>query len=129
IPNDRARMQPHRKLLRAHSVRLFPQLADDPNIDGGLCPLFEDPDHRLIADLRIVDQQLLLRAIQKRGKLLPRIHRTDDELVARWLGRMAFHVGFEEPGGLPYHLAASRHKSETARPLEILTSEVKREQK
>ena len=72
------------------------EAADHLDIHAGLRSRVQQSQHRGIADLRVVDQQFLLRALEKRRELLARIQGTHDKGRQAGHVRLALGVGFEE---------------------------------
>ena len=83
VADDRADVEPpSRKLLALH-VPLGLDPAEDPHVDAGLDALRDQPQHRIVAHLRVVDQELLARAADEAAEALARVLRADDETFVR----------------------------------------------
>ena len=99
VADDRADVQPPARVTLvldvAAPLRFEP--ADDPHVDAGLHPLRQQPQHRIVGRLRVVDQQLLARALDEPGEPLARVVRADDEALVAGLVRQAVEVGGEQP--------------------------------
>src|SRR5689334_20010025 len=91
-------------------------------------PVAQEMDHRSVADLRIINQQLFLRAFNEMRKLLSRVNRTDHEALQSWLVRLASNIGVEQSRGFLQNLGIVDDKSETAAVLDIEVCVIERQQ-
>ena len=87
-----------RQPLGTQVATAFADLADDADVDAGLCALMNQPDHLRVGELRVVDRQRFLCALDERGQLLAGIFGADDEaLVERGLELLPADIGLEQP--------------------------------
>ncbi len=84
VADDHPRVQAQG--LHAVGLELLRALADGaehPDVHAFLHALLEDPHHGAVVDLRVVNPQRLLRALQELGQPLARVVRADDQHLRR----------------------------------------------
>ena len=101
--------------------------SENPDLDTCVGALFEDADHLRIAHFRIVNKQLLLRALQESGELFARIHGTDDKIRLPSRVGLTHGVGLEQLDSLRHQFFVSGNKAEASAVFEIQRRKIKRE--
>src|SRR3954462_10366470 len=82
-----------RQLPGLDAGRPLSELSEHANLDPGLGAFGKKTQHQPVADLRVIDQQLLLRLLDERCQQLARAFRTDDQLLVAGRIRLARAVG------------------------------------
>ncbi len=82
VANDGADVQPQaQQLPRLDAGDRLLELAEDPDLDAAARAILQHALDQVVADLRVVDEQLLLGAADERGQQLARRFRADDQTI------------------------------------------------
>ena len=120
ITHHRPHVQPQiGKLARLHAGQRLLDLADYAYLDSGANAVLENPLQKIVADLLVVDQQLLLRAADERRQQLARGLGADDQAVVDRRIRLAGAVGLEQRARLSDQFPVARHDAEAAALLDV----------
>src|SRR5262249_49669933 len=124
VADDRADVEALARVLLARDVPLRLDLADHAHVDAFAPLLHQNLQHRIVAHLGIVDEQLPARAAEKPRELVARVFRADDEPVVPGRVRQAVEVGREELLRLRHELSILRHDAEAPALLHVEAGEV-----
>src|SRR6185369_5559609 len=86
--------------------------ADDLHLHASLDAFADDPKHRIVTDLRVVDEELLSCALDESGQALPRVFGADDEARVRRRVGLPLEVCFEQLHRFVDELVILRHDAE-----------------
>src|SRR5215469_4834956 len=109
IADDRACVKTHpHVLMGGHRSRRFTDPPYDANLGPSANPFSQKSNHPRVADFGIVNQQLLLRSLDKTRQQLARIYRAYDEITEFRTVGLPFDIGFEQLRRLPYEIRVIR---------------------
>src|SRR5207249_7511367 len=124
VADDRADVKALARIFLALDGPLRLDLADHAHVDAFLLLLGQNLQHRVVAHLRIVDEQLPAGAAQKAREPLACVFRAHDEpLVPRYV-RLAVEIGGEQLLRFGHELLVLRHDAEAAALLDVEAGEV-----
>src|SRR5215469_6179750 len=86
-------------LMCRHCCPRFDDSSYDANFDSGANTFSQQSDHLKIADLGIVDQQLLLRSFNETRQQLARIHRAHNQIIELWAVGLPLDIRLEQLRG------------------------------
>src|SRR5690349_169761 len=95
------------------------QPADDLDLYSRSGPFLQDSNHPRIADLRVPDENLLLRALQKGRKLFARVYGADYKVRVAGRVRLALDICIEQLYSLRNQLLVSGDKAKTATVIDV----------
>jgi hypothetical protein len=108
-----------RILLRLQPGASLGELAENTDVDSGLRALLQQRDDRAVADLRVVDQEVLARLFDEGRQSLARVHGAHHEGVESRNVRLARRVRLEELQGFRDQLAVLGDDPEAAAAVDV----------
>src|SRR5579863_2152394 len=125
VADHGARMEPQPRKLRhlelfawaSHSAHHF-------NFGAGSCPILQEEQHCRIADLGVVNQQLLAGATNKGGELPAGVDRTDHKVTPSGIVRPARRIRLEQLDRFLHEPAVSSDDPEAAATFDVLIGKV-----
>ena len=117
-------MQPLSRVPFALHVPFPLDLAHDPDVDAGLDALRNQPQHRVVAHPRVVNQELFARAADEPPETLARVLGADHETRVTWDIRPAVEVSHEQLGGFVHELLIPADDAEAAARRDVEAGEI-----
>src|SRR5439155_1694119 len=124
VTDDCADVQPLSRVPFALHVPFPLDLAHDPDVDAGLDALRNQPQHRVVAHPRVVNQELFARAADEPPETLARVLGADHETRVTRDIRPAVEVGHEQLGDFVHELLVPADDAEAAARRDVEAGEI-----
>ena len=115
--------------LQFATLKMFSRCApEDADLHARILSFDQQPQHRSIADVGVIDEQLFFRPFDEPGQLVPRIHRTYHKLAASRGIYLPLGISLEEFHAFRDQSAVSGDQAKASATVNVQIREIKSQQ-